>query len=143
MEPGSNTAMYLILLGNMLPTIGLGIWGFVKWMGARTVKQADDAQAEAKESIKALDKRVTELERGNSDVRAEMRTLVASVEALRGTVVEVRSTVDSRIEKQAENHRAAMKEASQALDERLEKLEFALRQDLTRAVADSMGKRRR
>ncbi len=159
MEPPNSTLVYLMLLGNALPSIGLAIWGFVKWFGARTVAKADKEQdaieATLKDPEKRLvalekadvsslhmglkdhDKRVTELERGSSDVRAEMRSVVASVESLRGMVAEVRTTVDSRMEKQAEAHRAGLKEIVAVLDERTQRLEHGLRQEMTRAMADA------
>lgn len=132
------------LIGSMVlaQAIGAGI-GIVRWLGSRTVEREDkdkeDVRAELKEHDERFEKQeraIAELDRSLLSLQAEMKQTHTLAEGIRSTVVEIRTNLDNRFEKQSEFYRSSLKEHSGTLEEKLGGLERSFRQDITRAMSD-------
>jgi hypothetical protein len=85
------------------------------------------------------------MDRSLALLQLEGKQILSVVEGTRGAVGEVKAGLDNRFEKQSEFYRGQIKEVFAAVTEKLEKLEYDLRQDTTRAMRDAqeLGKPRR
>lgn len=138
------TPLYALLGSLVLLQLVSAAFGFVKWLGARTVATEDKDKAETRAQLKEHEARFEELEtsvsavdRAISTVQLEMKQVLSTVEATRGMVVEIKGSMDNRFEKQSDFYRSQIKELLVGVDKRLEDLEYKLRQDMTRAIHDA------
>lgn len=145
----------------LLPTLGQGLFGLLKWFGARQVQKADAEQQEVQSRLEEHDKRFTAIERSVDDLRVanekrfasmdhslmtmqmELRQSLSVAESIRGAVAELKTGLENRFEKQADFYRSTQKEQTAQFGDALKKLEQDLRHDMTRAVADVFNSPRR
>lgn len=124
---GSVVVLQLILMG----------FGFVKWLGSRTVEREDKDKAKLEERLEKLERSFAETERSMLNMGADVKAVSTSIETIRTTVAELRTNLETRFDKQSEFYRGQMKEMLGNVTEKLEKLEYDLRQDTTRAIHDA------
>lgn len=137
----SNPALYLLVLAAALPAIaGLAV-NFFQWLGKRAVDRQDKDQEELKKKQGDLDERISALDKALTELRSDGKFQQAAVVGLQSSVSELRMAFDTRLEKQGDFYRAALKEHQQNVEELIEKSEQNLRHDMTRAVADSLGRK--
>lgn len=127
-----------VLVGSVvvLQLIGMG-FAFVKWLGSRTVEREDKDRAKLEERLEKLEKTYAETERSMLTMGSDVKAMSAAIETIRTTVAELRTNLETRFDKQSEFYRGQMKEMLGSVTEKLEKLEFDLRQDTTRAIHDA------
>ena len=123
-------------------TIGLVI-SFVQWLGSRTIQREDADKKKVEERLENHEKRLTEMDRAFVAIQADLRASGASLSEVRGAVGELKAGLDVRFERQSEFYRTQVKEMMTTFGEKLDKLEFDLRQQMSRALADSQPRRRR
>lgn len=162
---------YLIGSQIFLSIIAMAV-GVVRWMASRTVEREDkDKESLAKridahetrfkeveekhakkleeleetqdERVKEIEDALHEMERSVNGVVSDVKSVRETLESIRGGVAELRTGLDSRFEKQAEFYRATSREYTTGVEKKLEDLEYKLRQDMTRAVADVMRQKSR
>lgn len=141
------------LLGSQLVLMVIGMAaGIVRWLGSRTVQREDEDKKALKASIEALQKKYDErfeeqddqlndLDKSLSTLQSEVKSMRETLENIRGGVAELKPALDARLEKQAQHYREATKEYTEQVEKKLTELEYKLRQDMTRAVADHMRAR--
>lgn len=165
------SVVYLLVLASSLPAIaGLGLQ-FVTFLGKRTVDREDKdkedlkvKQASDKDELKSkqvelearLEKqneraseRFSEMEHKLIQIQADQKTTANEVSQIRGSQQEIRGaqqelkvSMENRFEKQSEFYKAANKEQLSAFTEKLKDVEFSIRQEVTRAVADVIANSR-
>jgi chromosome segregation ATPase len=135
--------LYLLVGAGVVAQLMAAGFGIVRWLGSRTVEREDkdkeDVRAELKEHDERFEKSeraIADLDRAIINLQAEMKQTYTLAEGIRGTVIEIRTNLDNRFEKQSEFYRASLKEQSSLLDEKLGSLERVFRQDITRAMSD-------
>lgn len=160
------TALYAMVGTVVVGQAAAGIVGIVKWLGSRTVEREDrekedfkaelkahDARFAAVEQLlnieikaagKAAEERFEEIEQSLRDmdrtvltVQTDIKAVSSAVESIRSTVVELRAALENRFDKQSEFYRSQMKEVMGQVTEKLEKVEYDLRQDTTRAITEA------
>jgi len=149
--PPDPLAPLYILIGSMVVLqLGAMIAAFIKWMAGRTVEREDKDKEDVRSRLAEHDEKFQKLERTLGDLDRLLVSLSAdgknhhsSVEAIRGTIAEIKGQVENRFDKQAEFYRAQLKETVANVTEKLEALEYQLRQDTTRAIHDAAAMRAR
>lgn len=149
-DPATATAaldlgpLYALVGTAVVGQVAGAIVGIVKWLGSRTVQREDKDKEDFKADLKAHDERFTEIEQSLREmdrtvltVQTDVKAVSGAVETIRSTVVELRAALENRFDKQSEFYRAQMKELMAQVTEQLEKVEFDLRQDTTRAITDA------
>lgn len=146
--PSSETALYILVGTLTLAQVAGLIVAFVKWLGARTVANEDKEKQELRarldkheERFEELEDSMNGLEKTLASVQTELKQTHELVGSVRGAVAEIKATLETRFEKQSEFYRAALKEHAVGVTDALEKLEFQLRQDTTRAIHDAQAMR--
>lgn len=148
------TAIYLLVgafVVKELLTLGSA---FIKGLAARSAAREDEDKKAMKASIDALQKKYDErfeelddqinsFDKSISNMQGELKLVRDTLESIRGGVAELRTGLDGRLEKQAQHYRDATREYTQGVEKKLDELEFKLRQDMTRAVADNLRTRSR
>jgi len=143
-------ALYL-LVGSLvvLQLVAMG-FGIVKWLAGRTVEREDKDKEDLRnrlddhdEKFAKLERTLNDLDRLLSDVSAQQKNSHSSVESIRGTITEIRSSIESGRDKQAEYYRGQQKEMMVQVTEKIEKLERDIRQDTMRAIHDAAAMRAR
>lgn len=156
------SALYLLIGGQVvLTTIGM-IAGLVRWLGSRTVEREDKDKEDLRAQIRLHDARFKELEERNDErfeeledsiaaldktmttMQAEMKQLLTKMDAVREALGEMKGgwqtfekSLDNRFDKQGDFYRNLLKEHAALVSDKLEKLEFSLRQDTSRAIHDA------
>jgi septation ring formation regulator EzrA len=142
-------ALYL-LIGSLvvLQLIAMG-FALVRWLASRTVEREDKDKEDLRSRLDEHDERFSKLERTLNDldrllgkVEQDSKSHHASVESIRGAISEIRGSIESSRDKQADYYRSQLKEAMVAVTEKIEKLEFDIRQDTTRAIHDAAAMQR-
>jgi hypothetical protein len=149
------TPLYALVGSLVLLQLIKSGFAFVRWLGARTVANEDKDKAEVRRQIEEqklemrkqkeehearfeeIDRTVSAIDRAMGTVQLEMKQVLSTVESTRGMVVEIKGSMDNRFEKQSDFYRGQIKELLVGVDKRLEDLEYALRQDMSRAIHDS------
>lgn len=146
----SLTALYLLVGTAVIGQLVGLIFGFVKWLGSRTVEREDKDKEELRESLKEHEERFSDTNRKLADLdrvvlmtQSEVKATHELVGSIRGAVAEIKVSLDTRFEKQADFYRSALKEHVTNLTDQLEKLEYQIRQDTTRAIHDAAALRAR
>jgi chromosome segregation ATPase len=151
LPPSDPLAPLYYLIGSMVVLqLGAMIFGAIKWLAGRTVEREDRDKEDLRSRLADHDDRFGKLDRTLSDLERLLGQLSAagatnhtSVEAIRGAVAEIKVQVENRFDKQAEFYRSQLKETVVQVTEKLEKLEFDIRQDTTRAIHDAAAMRAR
>lgn len=138
------TPLYLLVGTGVVAQVAAGIVGIVKWLGSRTVEREDKDKEDFKESLKeheerfdSLEKSLREMDRTVLTVQNDVRSVSMAVESIRGNVVDLKAALETRLDKQSEYYRGQMKELLSQVSEKLDKVEYDLRQDTTRAINDA------
>lgn len=151
--PSDMTAIYLLVGMFVVKELLAFGSGFVKGLASRTVEREDRDKQALQKKVDELEKKfddrfeeqddqLNELERSVDRANNELKQVRDTLESIRGAVVEVRSGLDSRLEKQADFYRAQTKEYVVGIEKKIEDLEHKLRQDMARAVGDVMRETR-
>lgn len=159
------TAIYLLVGAFVVKELlSLGR-DFIKGLAARNVAREDEDKKALKESLGALQKKhedrldslqkkyddrfeelddqINGFDKSISNMQGELKQVRDTLESIRGGISEVRLGLDQRFEKQAQFYRDATREYTGGVEKKLEELEYKLRQDMTRAVADNLRTRRK
>lgn len=156
------TGLYILIGSQMVITLIGSVVAFVKWLGSRTVEREDkdkeklqkeidelkedleSVQEKFEEQLKKNERAISDMDRLVLDTRGEVKSIAAIVESIRGSVSNLVENTDKRIEKQAEHYRVEQTKTLTQVNDALEKLEYSLRQDTTRAIHDArlLGKKR-
>ncbi len=142
--PSGETALYLVVgLLTVTQIAGL-IAAFVRWLGARTVENEDKEKRDLRDRLdkhearfEELEDAINGLEKTLTSVQTELKQTHELVGSVRGAVAEIKATLETRFEKQADFYRSALKDHAAGVTDSLEKMEFQLRQDTTRAIHDA------
>jgi septal ring factor EnvC (AmiA/AmiB activator) len=139
------TGLYLLVGAAVVTQLIGAVVGFVKWLGSRTVDREDKDKQKTEERLDEHDDKFDEqsdalagIDKSVGNVQTEMKQVLSAIEAMKGTVSEIRQAVDQRIEKQGEYYRQREKESKDASDKKLQELEYKLRQDMMRSINDSI-----
>ena len=133
---------FLVLIA-VAPTVAVLAVSFVQFLGRRTVDREDKDKENIQKRVDALGTRLTSIDHQLISIQSDMKQNFAQLENVRGGVTELRVGMDGRFEKQAAFYRAEVKEGMELMTEKLEKLEFSVRQDMSRAMADFMRAKRK
>lgn len=132
----NETALYTVVGALVVAQLAGLLAGFVKWLGSRTVEQEDKEKASIRADIKAheerfdeLDKAVRDMDRTVLTVQNDVRQMNTSVENIRGNVAALQSTLETRLDKQAEFYRAQLKDTLEQVNDSLARMESDLRRD--------------
>ena len=139
MDSESLQPLYVLLGTSVAGQLIAAGFGVVRWMAGRSVTREDEDKKEFKERIEELEKKHLELDRSIIAVVSDIKQLFAQVDGIRGAVAESKAAMEGRFDKQADFYRAQQKELIADLHEKLEKLEFSVRQDTTRAIHDAQS----
>lgn len=142
--PSGETALYLVVgLLTVTQIAGL-IAAFIRWLGVRTVENEDKEKKGLRDRLdkhearfEELEDAINGLEKTLTSVQTELKQTHELVGSVRGAVAEIKATLETRFEKQSEFYRSALKDHATSVTESLERLEFQLRQDTTRAIHDA------
>lgn len=133
----SLTPLYFLVGTSVVGQLIAMGFGVVKWLGSRTVEREDKDKQKLEERIDKLEKTFAETERTLLNMGADVKAVSTSIETIRTTVAELRTNLETRFDKQSEFYRGQMKEMLTNVTEKLEKMEYELRQDTTRAIHDA------
>lgn len=139
----SMNQLYLMLIVTAMPGILGLLMNGIKWLANRTIQQEADDKKKVADRLDGTERRNGELDRSMMQMQSDLRTNAAELQSMRGTVHELKSTIDVRFDKQSEFYRNSLKEQTQTIGEKIDKLEQDLRQDMARAVADSVLRKKR
>lgn len=139
------------LIGSMVVLqLGAMIFAGIRWLMSRTVQREDEDKQGLRKRLDKHDERfeeqdaaISELDKVVSNLQNELRQVRDTLESIRGGVAELKIGLDQRFEKQAEFYRVSLKDFVAQLEKKLEDLEYKLRQDMTRAVADHLRTKRK
>jgi chromosome segregation ATPase len=123
------------------PALAAAVWGFFKWLLARTVKHEDDAKVKAESRQDKQERELLELTKQVSrtehdadlraqDARTQLTQLSGMLGELKGSLAGLRASFEEGREKQAEFYRNELK-----------KTEQQFRQELSRAVHPDLPER--
>lgn len=142
-------ALYILIGSTLLVQLVGGLFALFRWLGTRTVEREDkdkeDLRAKLKEheqKFDELDDALSETDKSLTALQTEVKQVLHSLESIRGGVSEIKIGLDSRFEKQAEFYRTSLKDFIAEIDKKTEALEYQMRQDMTRAVADGLRTKR-
>lgn len=144
-EAGGNglLPLYLLIGSTVVIQVLNFAKDFIKGLFTRTVEKEDEEKKELKGEVAKLESRlddqdeeISELARTVDRVQGDVKTMQATLESIRATLAELRPAIDSRLEKQADFYRTQTKEFIVEVEKKLSDLEYRVRQDTTRAVAD-------
>lgn len=153
----ASSGMYLLVFAAALPALVGLVVNLVQWLGKRTVDREDQDKRELKDKLKEHEGRFERMERSIEDLKTsnerrfgemdhalvamqgEVKHVLSVSEGIRGAVVELKSGLENRFEKQADFYRSSLKDLTSQLDDRLQKLEQDLRHDMTRSTADTIA----
>lgn len=135
-----------IAIGGGSISVAALVVAFVQWSLKRNVAHEDSLKAELKQRLEqtapkadlskvegrmdAIERRHEELKLQFTELKGEVRNVLALVSELRGLMHEMKSAMETGRDKQAQFYR-----------EELMKMEQLLRQDMTRAVQPDLGPR--
>lgn len=142
------TGLYVAVGGLVLAQVVGLAFAFVRWIASRSVEREDkdrqkleqeveDLRDEHDDRLEKLDGAIAEMTRAVDRVQHEGKQILVLVEGIRGAVGEVKANLDNRFEKQSAFYREELSKAFAQVAEKLEKLEFDLRQETTRAMRDA------
>jgi len=144
------TPLYILVGTAVVGQLAALVFGFVKWLGSRTVEREDRDKEKFEERLdahddrfKALEQSIANLDRAVLTMQSEVKQTHELVSSIRGAVAEIKIGLDSRFEKQADFYRSALKDHVSNLSDQLEKLEYQIRQDMMRAIHDAQTLRGR
>jgi hypothetical protein len=150
-----NSTFYLALFVASAPGIVTLIVSFVKWMGQRAVDREDQDKEETRIRLKEHDERFGRVEKSIDELKAsnerrfgevekslmqiqlEMKHVASNVDSLHGGINELKVGLDNRFEKQSAFYKTSLTDQTLALTMKMEKMEQDLRQDMSRAMADT------
>lgn len=138
------TALYVLVGSAAVALLGRLAYSLLKWLGARTIQNEDQAKQSVRETLKEhstqldeLDHTLSGLDKAIGSVAADAKQCGGAMESIRGQVAEIRANLDTRLEKQGEFYRALLKEQTAQYMEKLEELERTIRQDTMRSIHDA------
>lgn len=115
--------------GSALFTI---VFWIVRGLGGRVVKQEDERVAALQRQQDRHEAEVKLLTGAHIQTQADVRVLTTTVEK-----------VSTQLERFGADHRDEMRELAASIDKKLDEVEIRMRQDTTRAVADSISRAKR
>lgn len=140
----SLTPLYAMVGSVVVAQLVGGLVAVFKWMGSRTVEQEDKDKESLKAALEKHEERFEELEDAvNKMVRALDKTeisigqMTTSVSTMHADVGSLRSTLDAKLEKQGDVYKTQLEKVMTEVTAKLEKVEYDLRQDTTRAINDA------
>jgi chromosome segregation ATPase len=143
-DADSLSSLYMLVGTSVVAQVAAAGVGVVKWLGSRTVERDDKDRESLRESLKDHEDRFTDMNRKLADLdravlvtQSEVKQTHELVGGIRGAVAEIKASLDTRFDKQADFYRASLKEHVTNLTAQLEKLEYQIRQDTTRAIHDA------
>lgn len=140
--PGADPLNIALAIFGGVSALGTFIVWIVKSLGARVVQREDDDKKALAATNAALSAKLEHVSETLASIKADMRMLTAEVSATRGQLTETRQTLDQRIEKAGLHHQTELAKLRDELRKEMSDLEFRLRGDFTRAIADSKLKGR-
>lgn len=132
MDPAS---LALAVFGGVTSIGSLIIW-VVRSLGARVVQREDDDKKQLRAESAAVTSKLEAISVALGELRSDLKMTTAEVSAIRGQLTETRQTLDQRIEKAGQHHQAELAKLKDELRKEMSDLEFRLRGDFTRALAD-------
>ena len=128
-DPGLSIPSLVLAIFGGVTSIGTLIVWIIKSLGSRVVQRED-------EDKKALTTKVEAIITGFAEMRADAKGLNATMERLSGELSATRTALDQRIEKSGQYQQAETQKLREELKKDMSDLEFRLRQDFSRALAD-------
>jgi chromosome segregation ATPase len=136
--------VYVTVGGLLTKEVVQGGAAFVRWLGERKTKLEDEKVAALKDEVKELQDQREEMlnklggvEQAIASLGDEQRHLKEKLDTTLGALRELREAFETGRDKQAAFYREQLKEVLGDVTVKLEKLEYDLRQDTTRAIHDA------
>lgn len=130
-ETFSTPSIVAMILSGATTLFTVG-WWIVKALGSRVVKQEDERLAALQRQQDRHEAEVKLLTGAHIQTQADVRVLTTTVEK-----------VSTQLERFGADHRDEMRELAASIDKKLDEVEIRMRQDTTRAVADSVSRAKR
>lgn len=135
--------------GGLITVVGLVAWA-IKSLGARVLAREDADKAAMSQRLKEQDDAIKALAAKRVDETSQMKDLQRDVQELTKTLGEMKGQlqqatagIDQRIEGTGRYQRDELEKLRAEMDRRFKDFEFAIRQDVTRIIADQHPRAKR
>lgn len=137
------TPIYSLLGLLLVKELGAAIVGGVKWLAHRTVAKEDEEKKAHEKRLADLEEELREHGPQVASLAQQVDGCVKTLSGISAAVGELRANLDTRLSGQADFYRASVKEFAADVEKKLEALEFRIRQDTSRALADHLSSKRK
>lgn len=130
---GMSLGMGISIAGGSISVVGLVI-AFITWSLKRNVQHEDDAKTQMRAEV-------TELVKWRTEMAVNFKNLENAQAETKGTLAEMKATMETNREKMSAYYRDELGKMESRLEVRLDVMQSALRQDMTRVTDPTLPER--